>query len=269
MPRRSAKRTLVRAVRCTRGKVTCLRRPQRRVVSICRQADRNSRPAFPAGIGLRMEASIGRISVFAGATRAHLESLHRSCRAVVRQRVDDGEARPAVRAVDERVAIAPVVGVEQLGQAIVAGGQVGRHQRGLFRRRVVGEAYLEAGEILQRHLLEIDLGHLGRRRRVHMQLGHEPVKQLRLALGMDEHALGCIEHPAVDKVFPRQAVHERAEAHSLHDALHLNVERLDHTNPLEKKGGHTARPSRTLSFQPSAACAPPESGKQPRPARAR
>ena len=79
-----------------------------------------------------------------------------------------------------------------------------------------------------------------------MQLGHEFVKQLRLALGVDEHALSSIEHPAVDKVFLRQAVHERAETHPLHDTLHLNVERLDHTNPLEKKGGHTARPSRTL-----------------------
>ena len=269
MPRRSAKRTLVRAVRCTRGKVTCLGRPQRRVNSICRQADRNSRPTFPAGVGLRVEASIGRVGVFAGATRAHLEGLHRSCRTVVGQRVDDGEARPAVRAVDERVAVAPVVGVEQLGQAIVAGGQVGRHQRGLLRRRVVGKADLEAGEILQRHFLEIDFRHLGRRRRVHVQLGHEPVKQLRLALGMDEHALGCIKHPTVDQVFFRQAVHERAETHPLHDALHLNVERLDHTNPLEKKGGHTARPSRTLSFRLSAARAPPESGKQPRPAHAR
>ena len=81
-----------------------------------------------------------------------------------------------------------------------------------------------------------------------MQLGHELVEQLRLALGMDEHTFGSVKHPSVDQVFLRQALHERTEAHPLHDALHLNVERLDHTNPLEKKGGHTARPSRTLLY---------------------
>ena len=66
------------------------------------------RAAIPTGIGLRMEAAVERVGVFGGATRAHGEILHGRCRAIIGQRPDDGEARAAVRAVDERIAVAAV-----------------------------------------------------------------------------------------------------------------------------------------------------------------
>ena len=66
------------------------------------------RATIPAGVGLRMEAAIERVGVFGGATRAHGEILHGRCGAVVGQRPDDGEARAAIRAVDERIAVAAV-----------------------------------------------------------------------------------------------------------------------------------------------------------------
>ena len=47
-------------------------------------------------------------------------------RAVVGQRVDDAEARAAVRAVGERIAVAAVGGIEDLGQAVRAGREVGQ-----------------------------------------------------------------------------------------------------------------------------------------------
>ena len=50
-------------------------------------------------------------------------------RPVVRDAADDREPRAAVGAVDERVAVAAVGGVEQLGQAVVAGRRVGGDQR--------------------------------------------------------------------------------------------------------------------------------------------
>ena len=115
------------------------------------------RTAIPAGVGLRVETAIERIGVFGGATRAHGEILHGRCGAIVGQRPDDGEARAAVRAVDERVAVAAVCGVEQLIQTVVAGGEVGGNQRGLLSIVIVGEADVERAEPFQRHLLEVDL----------------------------------------------------------------------------------------------------------------
>ena len=64
-----------------------------------------------------------------------------------------------------------------------------------------------------------------------MQLGDELVQQVRLALGVDEHAFNSIEHPAVELVLFRQTIHEGAKAHPLHDAFYLYVERFDHTTP--------------------------------------
>ena len=115
------------------------------------------RAAIPAGVGLRMEAAVERIGVFVGATRAHGEILHGRCGTVVGQRPDDGETRAAVRAVDERITVAAVCGVEQLVQAVVAGGQIGGNQRGLLSIVIVGEADVERAEPFQRHLLEVDL----------------------------------------------------------------------------------------------------------------
>ena len=202
------------------------------LVCLPRYAPRDVRAAFPARIGLRVETAVERVGVFRGATRAHGEILHGRCGAIVGQRVDDGEARAAVRAVDERVAEAAVVGVEQLGQAVVARGKIGRHERGLLRRALVREANLERGEALQRHFVQVDFLDLRRAWGVHMQFGDELVQQVRLAFGVDEHTFRGVENPAVEQVFLRKAIHEGPKAHPLYDAFHLNVERLDHDQPL-------------------------------------
>ena len=177
--------------------------PLRLLLALRKVHPADVRAAIPAGIGLRMEAAIERVGVFGGATRAHGEILHGRCRAIIGQRPDDGEARTAVRAVDERIAAATVFGVEQLVKAIVAGGQIGGNQRGLLGVVIVGKADVERAEPLQRHLLEIDFLDLCGGRGVHVQLGDELVQQARLALGMDEHAFHSVEHPAVELVFLR------------------------------------------------------------------
>ena len=86
---------------------------------------RDPRPAREAGVGLRMEAAVGGVGVLRRAVGAHLEALHRGRGAVVGKLVDDGEARSAVGAVDERIAVTPIGGVEQLAHAIVARGEIG------------------------------------------------------------------------------------------------------------------------------------------------
>ena len=94
-------------------------------------APRNMRPALKAGIGLRMKAPVERVSILCGAGGAHRKVIHRRGRSVIGQRADDGKARPAVGAVDKRIVIAPIGGVEQLTQAIVTGGDIGRNERGV------------------------------------------------------------------------------------------------------------------------------------------
>jgi hypothetical protein len=91
---------------------------------------REVRAADGAGVGLGVEAAIERVVILSLALRAHDEALHRGVGAVVGQRFDDAEARAAIGAVGERVAVAPVVRVEDFGQAIGAGRNVREHESG-------------------------------------------------------------------------------------------------------------------------------------------
>ncbi len=86
-----------------------------------------ARPAGGTGHRLGVEPAVDRVLVLASAVLAHRERPHRRALAVVRERLDDREPRPAVGAVDERVAEPAVVRVEQLRQAGVARGRVRRH----------------------------------------------------------------------------------------------------------------------------------------------
>ena len=102
------------------------------------------RAATRAGVGLGVEPAVERVVVFALALRAHREFLHRSVRAVVGQRFDDGEARAAVRAVGEGISMAAIGGIENFPGAIGAGRDVGQDEDGLGAG-VVALADFEAG----------------------------------------------------------------------------------------------------------------------------
>src|ERR1035437_4198935 len=90
------------------------------------------RPADWASIGLRVEATIRRGIVFGLALWTHRERLHRSIRAVVGQRFNDAEARAAIRAIGERIAVTAVVRIENFAQAIGTSRDVGQHKRGFI-----------------------------------------------------------------------------------------------------------------------------------------
>ena len=79
-------------------------------------------PAVEAGVWLGVVAAVLLAGVLGRAAGAHGKGGHGRERAVVGEVVDDGEARAAVGAVDEGVAVAPVLWVEQLCQAVRAGG---------------------------------------------------------------------------------------------------------------------------------------------------
>ena len=71
------------------------------------------------------------------------------------RRVDDREPRPALRAVDERVAVAAVARVEELAQAVVARGDVRRDQR-RAARRLRSRAIAELGLAARRRAADVD-----------------------------------------------------------------------------------------------------------------
>ena len=87
------------------------------------------RPAIKAGIGLRVKTPVEWVGILRGTLGTHGETVHRCGRSVIRQRSDDGKAWAAVGAVDKGIMKASVGGVEQLAQAVVARGDVGRDER--------------------------------------------------------------------------------------------------------------------------------------------
>jgi len=87
-----------------------------------------ARPAHGTCIRLSMETPVEGVLILGLAIRAHNEAAHGGVGPVVGQRLDDGETWTAVGAVGERIAIAAVARVEDFGQAVGAGGDVGQHQ---------------------------------------------------------------------------------------------------------------------------------------------
>ena len=170
-----------------------------------------------------MESPVERLVILALAPRAHREFLHRRVLAIVGELLDDRKPRPAVRAVDKRVAVSPIVGVHKLAGAILARCQIGRNERGLLHGSSIRKPYLEGIEALERYFLERQLVDLRSGGRVFRKLDHELVEQLALALCVDEHAVGRIENPTVDQVFFCHTVNKGAEAHPLYDSADLNV----------------------------------------------
>ena len=73
-----------------------------------------------------MKAPVGRVVIFFFAGRAERKACHGGSVAVIGQILNNGQPRAAVGAVYKRVAEAAVERVEQLPQAVVAGGAVWR-----------------------------------------------------------------------------------------------------------------------------------------------
>ena len=70
----------------------------------------HSRAAYGTGIRLGVKPAVKRVIELGPAVRAHLEPFHRSQGAVVGNVADNREARTAVGAIDERIAVAAVSG---------------------------------------------------------------------------------------------------------------------------------------------------------------
>ena len=156
------------------------------------------RPAHGARVGLRVEAAVERVLVLGLARVAHDEARHRRQRPVVGDPADDREARPAVRAVQKRIAVAAVGRVGELGEAVLARRRVrrdGRRRGAAVRARDDLKARL-ADDV---DVLRLDAAHVGQRRRVAREPRDERLDDVRRALRLDEHAALVVEHPAGDR----------------------------------------------------------------------
>jgi hypothetical protein len=165
-----------------------------------------------------VEAAVGRIAVLALTGRAHGEAGHGCARPVVGDARDDGEPRPAIRAVDERVAVAPIRRVEQLGEAVTAGGRVRRDQCVSFPAGVAGRDR-EARLLGRRERPHRDVFDHCQRWRLLDQSVAERVDIGGPALDLDVDAFHIVADESGEVQPRRQREHEGPEADALDDAL--------------------------------------------------
>ena len=174
---------------------------------------------------LRVEAAVRGILVLARAVPTHGEAGHRGTRPVVRHVTHDREARAAVRAIGERVAEASIVRVEQLAEAVLARGDVGRHQDlALAARRAVQDRELALPEGAQVDVREL-LDHRQRRRLAHQHVD-EARDRLAVALDLDHRAARIVGDVAREAQARREGVGEGAEPDALHQPIDVNAPAL-------------------------------------------
>ena len=177
-----------------------------------------SRPTHRARVRLGVEATVARVVVLRLTGRAHDEAAHGGVGAVVGQRLDDTEARPAVGAVGEWIAVAAVGGIQHFGQTVGAGGDIGQHQRGLGTGffAVTNLETDVAGRFQPLFVQRVDDG---ARRCLERQTFQKPLHALLRSFHLDEHPLAVVDHPAGERQLRGQSVDERAKADPLHRAV--------------------------------------------------
>lgn len=195
------------------------------------------RPAIKAGIGLRVKTPVEWVGILRGALGTHGKTIHRGGRSIVRQRADDGKARPAVSAVDKRVVIAPIGGVEQLAQTIIAGGDIGRDERrvrGLVLRCHNTKALLIGSAPAARlQIRNIDSLNASRRGRMLRKSSDKSVNRLGTGVRLDMHAVARVEHPSANAMRHGLAIHKRPHANALHNARYMNMHMSHATPPIK------------------------------------
>jgi len=163
-----------------------------------------------------VEAAIARRLVLTAAWRAQRKVGHGGALAVEGQGAHDGEAWPAHRAREQRIAMAPSARIAHLGQAILARRDVGGREE---PRRPPEVARLDRERTRRaagRPPVHRPLRRPGREAR---EVAQEAIERIRVALDVDQHALERVPHRAAEAVAVGQTADGRPEAHPLHDAL--------------------------------------------------
>ncbi len=236
--------------------------PMCRRGSVPRSPVAELRTAVRARHGLGVEAAVGRVAVLRLARRAERKLAHAGPGPVVRQIFDDRGPRAAVGAVGERVAIPPIGRVEQLAQAVVAGGDVGRKEA--FGRGD-GLALLDleprASGDLALCLPDQDLLHAGARRSVRQESTGEGLDRILRPGDLDLDLAGSIHDRAVESELSGKTPDERPEADALDDAVDLD--RPDYAFDVRRGSHGTASTSSTsiCSFAKSGSVSAPQLGQ--------
>ena len=170
-------------------------------------------PADGARDRLGVEAAVPGVLVLAAAIGAEQEPCHRGQRPVVRNADDDREPRSALRTVDEGVAEPPIVRIEELSEALVAGRDVRRDRRRPTRRRACLDD--ELGVPTWGRRLGKNGIHTRERGCLATQVGREPIELGGLSLGLDDHSLAVIEYETRELMPTREPVDERPETYAL------------------------------------------------------
>ena len=159
------------------------------------------------------------IVVLGLAGRAHFEARHGGLRAVVGNAARDGEARAAVGAVEEGIAVAAVVGTKQLAQAVSAGGRVGGNAGGDLAARLAGDD-AEFFFSFWRNVADNDRIDAREGRSFGVEAAAKGFDAIGGSLDLDGHAAGIVADEAGQSLFLREAVDEGTKADALHDAAH-------------------------------------------------
>ena len=177
-----------------------------------------------AAVGLRVVAPVGGVPILPQALVALPKRPHAGALPIVRQRLDDGEARAAVGTGDEGKPVPAVARVEQLGLAGGAETRVGRDRLALTGSRATA-ADAEARGASGNRGDAFDFLDPGKRRRLATQRPQEG-RQLPLrALHFDLHLSRLVPDPTREPMPQGEPVDERAETHSLHHARDVNPTR--------------------------------------------
>jgi hypothetical protein len=185
------------------------------------RVEREGRAAARTRVGLGVEPAVQRVLILRLAVRAHAEPAHGGVRPVVGQGLHDGPARSAIGAVGERIAIAAIGGVQDLGEAARACGDI-REDQDRFLPFPLAVADLEAsvaGRVQREGMKMMDAG---AGRGFPGEALQEARQGVRGAFHLDEHPLGIIPDPPGQAQLGGQPVDVRTEPHALHGALDLH-----------------------------------------------
>ena len=193
--------------------------------------DIDLRPAFIAADRLRIEPAVIRIVILPRAFRTHRKFTHTRPLAVIGHRIENGQPRAALRTVDERMQIAPVMRIEQLGAAMRTGRDIRRDKDiAVFLFAFDDAEIREYAGFLRGDFLGVKPKDHGAVGRTVPDLRDEGFKLLRFALRDDFHIGALICGGAAHTEARRRDSSKGPEPDPLHNSIEMNIDRLHNTS---------------------------------------
>ena len=187
----------------------------------------NRRSTRWAGDRLGMEPSVRRVRILSSARVAHDISGHASVGPIVRDPLNDAQARSAVGAIGERVSGTPLARIKNFSKALRASRRVRRNLRSCGSKYTLHDSKsVEVRRTRQRsHLDRLDVGEAWGFDPDHL---NERVGHLGRAHDADQHALGVVGNVAFDTEIVRDSPNCRSESDTLHQTTNPDAESLGH-----------------------------------------